>query len=180
MVSLYLRVAKDLLRRWGSLSIDLFTTSCYAKLPLYYSLVPDPGSLRGCVPPSLGQPGPVRVPTLSSGRKGGGSSQRGPQSLDDSSRPPLAGEGLVRRPSPSAHPTTSGTSLVEPVVEAAPLQQVPQQRPRAEPSRMETLQRLLQKSGFSQGSAVEMSGCICTSTSRLYQGKWMLFCGWNE
>ena len=41
-----------------------------------------------------------------------------------------------------------------------------------------TLQRLLRKSGFSRGSAVEMSGCVKTSTSRLYQAKWMLFCGW--
>ena len=23
-----------------------------------------------------------------------------------------------------------------------------------------------------------MSGCVRTSTSRLYQAKWMLFCGW--
>ena len=23
-----------------------------------------------------------------------------------------------------------------------------------------------------------MSGCVCTSTSRLYQVKWLLFCGW--
>ena len=40
--SLHPRVAWDLLRRWGSLSIDLFTTSLNAKLPLYCSLVPDP------------------------------------------------------------------------------------------------------------------------------------------
>ena len=30
-----------------------------------------PGSLRGCVSSSLGQPGPVRVPSLSSNRSGG-------------------------------------------------------------------------------------------------------------
>ena len=85
---------------------------------------------------------------------------------------------MVRRPSPSAHPTTSGASMVEPVVAAALLQQVPQRHPCAEPSRVATLKRLLRKSGFLQGSAVKMSGCVRTSTSRLYQGKWMLFCGW--
>ena len=37
-----------------------------------------PGGLRGCVLSSLGQPGAVRISTLSSGRKGGGSSQRDP------------------------------------------------------------------------------------------------------
>ena len=85
---------------------------------------------------------------------------------------------MVRGPFPSTDPTTSGASIVGPVVAAAPLQQVPQWRPRAEPSRVATLQHILRKSGFSRGSAVEMSGCVRTSTSRLYQAKWMLFCGW--
>ena len=40
--SLHPQVARDLLRRWGSLSIDLFVTSLNTKLPLYCSLVPDP------------------------------------------------------------------------------------------------------------------------------------------
>ena len=81
--------------------------------------------------------------------------------------PPLAREGVVHRPSPSIDTTTSGASLVGPVVAAAPLQQVSQRRPRAEPSRVATLQHLLRK-----------SGCVRTSTSRLYQEKWLLFSGW--
>ena len=105
-------------------------------------------------------------------------SQRDPQSLHDSGCPPLAREGLVRRPSLSTDPTTSGTFVVGLVVAAAPLQQVPQRHLCAEPSRVATLQRLFRKSGFSRGSAVEMSGCVRTSTFRLYQAKWMLFCGW--
>ena len=40
--SLQPRMAGDLLCRWGSPSIDLFTKSYNAKLPLYCSLVPDP------------------------------------------------------------------------------------------------------------------------------------------
>ena len=36
--SLHPQVARDLLRRWGSLSIDLFATHLNAKLPLYCSL----------------------------------------------------------------------------------------------------------------------------------------------
>ena len=72
---------------------------------------------------------------------GGGSSQRDPQSLHDSGRTPLARERVVHRPSLSADPTTSGASLVGPVVAAAPLQQAPQRRPHAEPSCVATLQR---------------------------------------
>ena len=146
---LHPRVARKLLRRWGSPSIDLFAKSYYAKLSLYCSLVPDPQAgfedafrhpwdnldLYAFPPFPLVERAVARV--------------RDPQSLDDSGRPPLAREGLVRRPSPSTDPTTSGASVVGPVVVAAPLQQVPQRRPRAEPSRVATLQRLLRKSGFS-------------------------------
>ena len=144
-------------------------------------LFPPPGSpdgLRGCILPSLRQPERLRISTLSSRRKGGGSSQRDPQSLHDSGRPPLAGEGVVHRPSPSADPTTSHATLVGQAVAAVPLQPVPPQRPLAERSRVVTLQRILRKSGFSLGSAVEMFVCIRASTSRRYQVKWMLFCGW--
>ena len=130
-----------------------------------------PGGLRGCVSPSLGQPGRLRVSTLSSRRKGGGSSQRDPQSLHDSGCPPLAGEGVVHRPSPSADPTTSCAALVGLAVAAAPLQPIPPRRLRAEPSSVVTLQRIIRKSGFSRGSAVEMSSCVRASTSRLYQAK---------
>ena len=179
---LYPRVARDLLRHWGSPSIDLFATSLNAKLPLYCSPVPDPQAVfEDSFSSSLGQPGPVSISTLSSGRKGGGSSQRDPQSLHDSDSRPhpppphLAREGVVRRPSP--YPTTSGASVVRPVVVAAPFQQVPQQRLCAELSRVATLQHFLRKSGFLRGSTVEMSSCVCTSTSQLYQAKWMLFCG---
>ena len=40
--SLHPQVARDLLRHWGSPSIDLFATGLNTKLPLYCSLVPDP------------------------------------------------------------------------------------------------------------------------------------------
>ena len=92
--------------------------------------------------------------------------------------PSLAGEGVVHRPFTSTDPNIFGASVVGPVVAAAPLQQVPPRRPRAEPSHVATHQRLLRKSGFWRGSAVEMPGCVRTSTSRLYQAKWMLFYGW--
>ena len=55
--------------------------------PILFPCPGSPGGLRGCVSSSLGQPAPVRVSTLSSGRKGGGSSRRDPQSLHDSGRP---------------------------------------------------------------------------------------------
>ena len=177
--SLHPQVARALLRVWGSPSLDLFATHLNAKLPLYCSPSPgSPGRLRGCVPTSVGQPGRLRISSLFPGRESCGSGQRDHKSLHDSGRPFLAGEGVVCGPSPSADPTTSGTTPVGPAASVVPLQPLPPGRPRTEPSRVATLKRLFRKSGFSRGAALEMSGCVRESTAPLYQAKWLSFCGW--
>ena len=43
--SLHPQVVRDLLRKWGSPTLDLFTIHLNAKLPLYCSLIPDPQAL---------------------------------------------------------------------------------------------------------------------------------------
>ena len=43
--SLHPQVARELLRVWGSPTLDLFATHLNAKLPLYCSLIPDPQAL---------------------------------------------------------------------------------------------------------------------------------------
>ena len=174
--SLHPQVARALLRRWGSQSIDLFATSLNAKLPLYCYPVPD---LQAVFEDAFRHPW---------------------DNLDLYTFPhfPLVGRVVARvRETPNftmtmvaplwlekewladfPDPTTSRAALVGPAVAATPLQQVPPWRPHTESSRVATLQRLLRKSGFSRGSAIEMSGCVRTSTSRLCQAKWMIFCGW--
>ena len=102
-----------------------------------------PGRLGGCVPTSVGRAGCVCFSSLSPGREGRGSSQRDPKSLHDSGRPSLAGEGVVCGPPPPADPTPSGATSMGPAASAAPLQLLPPGRPRAEPSLVATLKRLL-------------------------------------
>ena len=85
----------------GSLSLDLFATRLPAVLPLFCSLVPNPqvvflDALR--IP--WGNLGIYAFPPFLSSDGWWLMSER-PQSLYDSGRPPLAGEGVVRRPSPS-------------------------------------------------------------------------------
>ena len=137
-----------------------------------------PGRLRGCISPSLGRPGSVRVPSLSSGRSGDPPCPRVVAGCDDSSHTPLAREGVVRRPSSSTDPTTSYPALVGQPAPAAPLQSLPPRRPRAEPSLVATLKRHFRKSGFSGRAAGVLSGCLRSSTSRLYQLRWQIICGW--
>ena len=137
-----------------------------------------PGRLRGCISPSLGQPGSLRVPSLSSGWSGDRPCPRVVACRDDSGRTRLAIKGVVHRPSTSADPTTSRPALVGQSASAAPLQPLPPRRPLAEPSRVATLKRHFRKSGFSGRAAGVLSGCLRSSTSRLYQSRWQIFCGW--
>ena len=137
-----------------------------------------PGRLRGCVSPSLGRPGSVRVPSLSSGRSGDRPRSRVVACRDDSDRGSLAREGVVCRLAASTDPTTPGAALLGQAAPAAPLQPVPSRRPRVEPSRMETLKRHYRKSGFSGRAARVLSGVLRESSSRLYQSRWKIFCSW--
>ena len=136
------------------------------------------GHLRGCVSSSLGRSGPLRVPSLCSGRSGDRSRPTVIASRDDSGRTSLAREGVVRRLAASTDPTTPGSTLLGQAASAAPLQPVPSRRPRAEPSRVATLKRHYRKSGFSGRAARVLSGVLRESSSRLYQSRWMIFCGW--
>ena len=136
------------------------------------------GRLRGCVSSSLGRPGSLRVPSLCSGRSGDRSRPTVLAGRDDSGRTSLAREGAVRRLAASTDPTTPGSSLLGQAASAAPLQPVPSRRPRAEPSRVATLKRHYRKSGFSGRAARVLSGVLRESSSRLYQSRWKIFCGW--
>ena len=137
-----------------------------------------PGRLPGCVSPSLGRPGSVRVPSLSSGRSGDRPCPRVVACRDDSGRASLAREGVVRRLTASTDPTSCHPALVGQSAAAAPLQSLPPRRPRVESSSVATLKGHFRKSGFSGRAAGFLSGCLRESSSRLYQSRWQIFCGW--
>ena len=64
---------------------------------------------------------------------------------------------MVRQPPPPTDPTISGTAAVGPPTAPATLQSVPRRRPRPEPSRVETIKRLLRKSGLSRRASHQLS-----------------------
>ena len=136
------------------------------------------GRLRGCVLSSLGRPGSLRVPSLCSGQSGDRSRPAVIAGRDDSGRTSLAREGVVRRLAASTDSPTPGSTLLGQAASAAPLQPVPSRRPRAEPSRVATLKRHYRKLGFSGRAARVLSGVLRESSSRLYQSRWKIFCGW--
>ena len=85
---------------------------------------------------------------------------------------------MVCRRTTSTDPATSRPALVGQPAPAAPLRPLPPRRPRAEPSCVATLKRRFRKSGFSGRAAGVLSRCLRSSTSRLCQSRWQIFCGW--
>ena len=147
-------------------------SQCEAALVLLAS-PGSPGRLPGCVSPSLGRPGSVRVPSLSSGRSGDRPCPRVVACRDDSGCASLARGGVVRRLTASTDPTSCHPALVGQPAAATPLQSLPPRR-----SRVATLKRHFRKLGFLGRAAGVLSGCLRESSSRLYQSRWQIFCGW--
>ena len=85
---------------------------------------------------------------------------------------------MFRRLTSSTDPTSCHPALVGQSAAAARLQSLPPRRPRVEPSRLATLKRHFRKSGFLGRAARVLSGCLRESSSRLYQSRWQIFCGW--
>ena len=176
--SLHPQVARSLLHVWANPSIDLFATCLNAKLPLYCSLVPDPQAVFedafrhpwDDLDLYAFAPFPLVGRVIACVRESSLVAMTG--------RTPLAREGVVRRLTASTDPTSSRPALVGQPAPAALLKPLPPRRPRVEPSRVATLKRHFQKSGFSGRAAGVLSGSRRSSTSRLYQSRWQIFCGW--
>ena len=177
--SLHPQVARSLLRVWGNPSIDLFATCLNAKLPLYCSLVPGPQAIFEdafrhpwddldlyAFPPF------ALVSRVIAG-------------VQQSSRVAMT---LVAPLWPEKEwfadllllltQTTPGSALLGQTASATPLQSVSSRHPRTEASRVETLKRHYRKLGFSGRAARVLSGVLRESSSRLYQSRWKIFCGW--
>ena len=172
--SLHPRVARALLRTlWQSVDRPVRDLPQREAAPVLLACPGSTGRLRGCVSSSLGRPGSLRVPSLCSGRSGDRSRSAVIASRDDSGRTSLAREGVVRRLAASSDSTTPGSTLLGQAASAAPLQPVPSRRPR-----VASLKRHYRKSGFSGRAARVLSGVLRESSSRLYQSRWKIFCGW--
>ena len=146
--------------------------------PVLLACPGSPGRLRGCILPSLGRPGSLCVPSLCSGRSGDRPRPRVIAGSDDTGRTSLAREGVVRRLAASSDPTTPGSALLGQAASATPLQFVPSRRPRAEPSRVERFKRHYRKSGFLGRATRVIAWVLRESSTRLYQLRWKIFCGW--
>ena len=173
--SLHPQVARALLRAWGSPSIDLFATCLNAKLPLYCSLVPDPQAVFEDA---------FRHPW---------------DDLDLYAFPPFALVGrVIARVQQSSRVAMTLVAPLWPEKEwFADLLLLLTQPPLVLPCWDRLLRqphcnlfhqgahalnlhawRHYRKSGFSGRAARVLSGILRESSSRLYQSRWKIFCGW--
>ena len=147
--------------------------------PVLLACPGSPGRLRGCVSPSLGRPGSVRVPSLCSGRSGDRPRSAVIACRDESlvaplwpekewfadlllllTQPPLAlpcWDKLLRQPH---------CSLFHQGVHAL----------RLHAWRLSS--DTTESRAFREGPARVLSGVLRESSSRLYQSRWKIFCGW--
>ena len=176
--SLHPQVARALLRDWGNPSIDLFATCLNTKLPLYCSLVPDPQAvfkdafrhpwddLDLYAFPPFALVGRVIARVQQSSRVAmtlvaplWPEKEWFADLLLLLTQPPLAlpcWDKLLRQPH---------CSLFHQGVHALKLHEW-------------RLKRHYRKSGFSGRAARVLSGVLRESSSRLYQSRWKIFCGW--
>ena len=173
--SLHPQVTRALLRAWGNPSIDLFATCLKAKLPLYCSLVPDPQAIFEDA---------FRHPW---------------DDLDLYAFPPfpLVGRVIARVQESSRVAMTLVAPLWPEKEWFADLLLLLTQPPLALPCWDKLLRqphcslfhqgvhalnlhawRHYRKSGFSGRAARVLSGVLRESSSRLYQSRWKIFCGW--
>ena len=173
--SLHPQVARALLRTWGNPSIDLFATCLNAKLPLYCSLVPDPQAVFEDA---------FRHPW---------------DDLDLYAFPPVALVGrVIARVQQSSRVAMTLVAPLWPEKEwFADLLLLLTQPPLVLPCWARLLRqphcnlfhqgahalnlhawRHYRKSGFSGRAARVLSGVLRESSSRLYQSRWKIFCGW--
>ena len=153
--SLHPQVARDLLRTWGSPTLDLFATHLNTKLPLYCSLIPDPqGRLRGRLLSPWDNLDTYAFPPFHLVERVVARVRETPN-ISMTLVAPLWPEKawfaellpLLTQPPPA--PTTVGSAAMP-----TPLPPVPRRRPRPEPSPVAALKCLLRKSGFSRGAAL--------------------------
>ena len=136
------------------------------------------GPSDGRLSDAMGQSGSLRFSPIQPDSKGHQSSVDVLESQDDPGGPSSTTGRVVSGPAGSASGSSKSDSPVEHSSTTTSVNKIPSRRRRPAPSRLETIQHILRKRGFSRRTAREMSCPIRESSSRVYDGKWSIFCSW--
>ncbi|XP_068240306.1 uncharacterized protein [Palaemon carinicauda] len=136
------------------------------------------GGIGGRLSAQVGQSGRVRLSSFRSDEASSQQSKDSQQPKDDFGSALVAGERVVRIPKRSGYsPSVASSGQTRPP-EAATLSEVPREPSIPSSSRLEVIQHLLKRQGYSTKTAVRMSRYLRQSSTAVYQAKWAAFIKW--
>ena len=135
-------------------------------------------SSGGRLPSKLGSLGCLRFPSVRPSAEGHKQSQGHRLSRPHSSCSIVAKRNLVSRPSGSSRSNSSRSTSVARHLNSTSFRSSSHKCSSPPPSRLEVVVSLLRKEGFSRETAEVMSRTVRSSSAKLYQGKWTVFCNW--
>ena len=136
------------------------------------------GSGGGCIPPTLGQPPGVCLPSHSHHKESSSQTESLSPLRSHPDRPLLASKGMVSRSSGTSirHSNRTTQTLRSAATTAFP--SVSRKSPNALSDCVATLKRFARQAGFSETVAGQLALCRRTSTRLNYQARWGKFRKW--
>ncbi|XP_068250378.1 uncharacterized protein [Palaemon carinicauda] len=175
--SLHPQVASYIIQMWGSPVMDLFATRLNAQLPVFSCPRPE-GSNGRHLSTQMGRPRRVRFSPLLPNKTSPQQGEGGNQPKDDFGSALVAGERVVRRPKESRHSSALASSRQTRPIETTTFSEVSRKPTSPSSSRLEVIQHLLKRQGYSSKTARRMSLYLRKSSTAVYQSKWTLFVKW--
>ena len=133
------------------------------------------GSGGGCIPPALGQPPGVCLPSHSHHKESSSQTESLSPLRSHSDRPLLASKGMVSRSSGTSIRHSNRTTQTSKSAASTAFPSVSRKSPNASSDCMATLKRFARQAGFSETVAGQLALCRRTSTTLNYQARWGKF-----
>ena len=136
------------------------------------------GDGGGCIPPTLGQPAGLCLPSNSHHKESSSQTESLSPLRSNSDRPLLASKGVVSRSAgaPVRHPNRATQTSRSAATTAFP--SVSRKSPNASSDCLATLKLFARQAGFSKTVAGQLALCKRTSTRLNYQARWRKFRKW--
>ena len=133
------------------------------------------GSGGGCIPPALGQPPGVCLPSHSHHKESSSQTESLSPLRSHPDRPLLASKGMVSRSSGTSIRHSNSTTQTSRSAATTAFPSVSRKSPNASSDCMATLKRFARQAGFSETVVGQLALCRRTSTRLNYQARWGKF-----
>ena len=136
------------------------------------------GNGSGCIPPTLGQPPGVCLPSNSHHKESSSQTESLSPLRSHPDRPLLASKGMVSRSSGTSIRHSNRTTQTSRSAATIAFPSVSRKSPNASADCVATLKRFARQAGFSEAVAGQLALCRRTSTRLNYQARWGKFRKW--